>query len=432
MSDTMNIIEAFRLYKEQVKFSVAGNEWNLYPMFHCVMSQLLRDQKGIVRYSKGGHNIPARCHFFTVQGSRCLRDDTIVKVDNGGLKKISELDEKNDKVLSYNFFTQQVELKPFKLIDTGVNELLEIELKENKKIIATKNHKFFIKRGIYVFFDMKLEDIEPTDELIKIDSISTKKIIKTNSIAIKSIHKTAPAHTFDLEVADNHNFILANNVLVHNSGKGELMRNAADVIAETGKVMGYNLRTRYLDGETTVQQLRGGKEELVTKGNKTWVDKKGTLETYAFLAWSEGNSLISPKSSYGDFKNVILAATDDSGIISCTARKDLTSDGTIPSFNTSTSLATGSVYVHSIHAEVLNSGLLQRFLFTFAKPSFETNIKQNVTLTKNLLAEIGNDSTKARADFSDFMLRTPINTDVLWDEDAVEVLCKNFISEMQC
>jgi hypothetical protein len=117
------------------------------------------------------------------------------------------------------------------------------------------------------------------------------------------------------------------------------------------------------------------------------------------VAWGEGEALVSPKSSYGDFKHVILAVTDDDGKVSVTARKDLIvpkgqessekgqkrlpleTTANVPSFHTTASILTGSVYKDSFAFEILQSGLLQRFLFSYYTPSFEKNMQQLNELT---------------------------------------------------
>ena len=49
-------------------------------------------------------------------------------------------------------------------------------------------------------------------------------------IKIKSIRKVGIRKTFDLEVEDNHNFILRNNIISHNSETKNLIDGNSDLI----------------------------------------------------------------------------------------------------------------------------------------------------------------------------------------------------------
>jgi len=194
------------------------------------------------------------------------------------------------------------------------------------------------------------------------------------------------------------------------SGKGELMLNLVDVlnsIAEEAKWP--DVQGHYMDGEPTAQFLRGGNENVGTKGGGVkWIPAPPMLKHYSILAWSEGESIVSPKSSYGDFKHVILSATDDGGKISVTARKDLVQGGKgvvrIPHFHTTCSIVTGSVYKDTFATEILQSGLLQRFLFSYYVPSFKKNLSQIKELSMGLIKEVGEEGEDARYEFIKYFM----------------------------
>lgn len=194
------------------------------------------------------------------------------------------------------------------------------------------------------------------------------------------------------------------------SGKGELMHNMVDVLGDVAKAVEWSdVRSKYLDSEPTTQALKGGNEKnMGNKSKEKWIFKPGVLSCYSILAWSEGESLINPRNSYGDFKHVILSATDDKGEVSLTARKDLILKGEktsiIPSFNTTCSIVAGSTYKENFVPELLNSGLLQRFLLSYHTASFETNIGQLHELMDGLILNVGGASGDARKEFLDYFM----------------------------
>jgi len=198
------------------------------------------------------------------------------------------------------------------------------------------------------------------------------------------------------------------------SGKGELMENTVDVLTETAKRMGTpEVLAHYMHTEPTVQFLVGGNEDTggkeAKKSGSKWRAISGRFKMFSLIAWGEATAIVSPKSTYGDFKHLILAATDDSGRLSLTARKDLVKgdgeEGAIPSFETKCSVLTGSVYKDSFALEILQSGLLQRFLFSYYVPSFEKNLSQLQELTYGLITEVGEGGDDAKEEFFDYFMK---------------------------
>ncbi len=133
-------------------------------------------------------------------GAGCFDGRTEVCVDSG-YKKISEI-EVGEQVLSFNEKTKVKEYKEVQNIfkHQPQKEMLEIEL-SSEKIVCTKDHKFLVGSSWVEAKDLLGLELE------------TMKVIK-----IKRLPKQV---TYDIEVADNHNYcITKNDIVVHNSGKG--------------------------------------------------------------------------------------------------------------------------------------------------------------------------------------------------------------------
>ncbi len=120
-----------------------------------------------------------------------------------------------------------------------------------------------------------------------------------------------------------------------------------------------------LSGEVTLAALVGGIEYESHKGKVSKIIKKGMLEKYNYLCWEEGGDLVAPRNLYGNLKSTILNALEDASPITRSARKDLNLDGSMSSFYSHTSVATGTVLIPEITKDFQASGMLQRFLFSY-------------------------------------------------------------------
>lgn len=89
----------------------------------------------------------------------CLQKDTLVRTNNGD-KKIKDLDEEKDVVMSFNFEKDKWEESNFKKIYTGKKKLMKIKL-GNKEVLCSKDHKFFVKQ--------KNEIVEKTASELRVD-----------------------------------------------------------------------------------------------------------------------------------------------------------------------------------------------------------------------------------------------------------------------
>ena len=106
----------------------------------------------------------ARSHIILVAGKRgCLTSDIMVFTDKG-YKPISEFQEKNDKVLSFNKEKEIFEWENAELLKYLIKneELLEITLKDGRKIKLTNEHPLLSSYGKYIYYrracDLKIKD----------------------------------------------------------------------------------------------------------------------------------------------------------------------------------------------------------------------------------------------------------------------------------
>ena len=151
------------------------------------------------------------------------------------------------------------------------------------------------------------------------------------------------------------------------TGKGELMRLTKDILTTISQ----KHKCLCTSGELNPTTLRGGAENRPKeKGKGTErVTVKGLLDTHKYIAWGEANSLLSSSSQYANaaaMQNLILNVTDDPGVVTYTARKDLSVDGDAPSYVTYANLATGTTpNIKALNTDLLRRGFLSRFLFDY-------------------------------------------------------------------
>lgn len=94
----------------------------------------------------------------------CLSGDTKIRTINGD-EILKNLNNQIIKVESYNFKKDKIEFNKAKVFSSGIKELYEIILDDGRKIKATLEHTFFVKRDNKII-ELKLKDIKEGDELI--------------------------------------------------------------------------------------------------------------------------------------------------------------------------------------------------------------------------------------------------------------------------
>ena len=164
-------------------------------------------------------DVLGNCDFSAIISGRsgCLEENTLIQTING-IKKIKDCPTLF-MVKSHNFESDTDEYKLALKINSGKKQTYKITFDDESYVIASKDHIFFTNIG-----EKKLS------ELNKLDKLKSESGYKY----ITKIEPYKHIQTYDLKVADNHNFYLENGLLTHNSGKDTL----------TGHIMNRDLENK--------------------------------------------------------------------------------------------------------------------------------------------------------------------------------------------
>ena len=94
----------------------------------------------------------------------CLTGDTCIETTNGNIR-IDLIKSEIINVKSFDFHTNSTSIGKAKIIPTNIKKVFEIKLNNNKKVQATKDHTFFVKRNNKIL-ELELKDIMVGDELL--------------------------------------------------------------------------------------------------------------------------------------------------------------------------------------------------------------------------------------------------------------------------
>ena len=148
----------------------------------------------------------------------CLHEDTEIMTAHGDVRiKDCPL---LFQVYSFDFdgydggrpdLERNIQLKLAEKIYSEKKKVYELGLSNGKTVKCSEDHIFFAdvngKRA-----EVKLIDLKPGQKIMQLGDPAT----------IEYIEPLGYAKTYDLKVADNHNFFLANGILAHNSGKDSI------------------------------------------------------------------------------------------------------------------------------------------------------------------------------------------------------------------
>lgn len=170
----------------------------------------------------------------------CLTGDTEIVVgslNNLSLRRLSGL--KNGRKImipSVNIETKKVENDIGCLVDSGMVKFYEVELEDGRKIRASSKHPFFTND----FVEVKVCDLKVGDSIIDVSEDFFKKCpdvechpnVKMKLIKIKSIKKLGIERAYNISMEKNHNFILGNGILTHNTIDAQfVLRNLMETYA---------------------------------------------------------------------------------------------------------------------------------------------------------------------------------------------------------
>lgn len=97
--------------------------------------------------------------------AKCLSNKSIIKtpLENKELGKIQEYEK--FEVISYEFENKKEVIDYAMRIKSGKKVVYELETESGNKIIASKDHIFFVKQGNKII-EKKLEDLNEKDRII--------------------------------------------------------------------------------------------------------------------------------------------------------------------------------------------------------------------------------------------------------------------------
>lgn len=187
-------------------YSIYDFETNLDALFENGL------QKG---FTIGHENFNALCSFETkrlavVTGvPGCLTGDALVSMADGSQKPIKDV-QVGDNVLSFDSGFNCVSRKVNTKWDCGKKEVYKIKFNSGQVLQSSSIHKY-----------LTLDGWKEAKELQRGDMVLSKNKTKF-WVFVRSIEILDAVPMYDLEVEETHNFI-ANNIVVHNSGKSEFI-----------------------------------------------------------------------------------------------------------------------------------------------------------------------------------------------------------------
>ncbi len=94
----------------------------------------------------------------------CISDKSFIKTINGNILLKSIKPNKSFQIISYNFNTKKEEKDFAKRIITGKKIVYELITESGKKIKASKDHVFFVKKGNKII-EKRLEELNEKDKI---------------------------------------------------------------------------------------------------------------------------------------------------------------------------------------------------------------------------------------------------------------------------
>lgn len=203
--------------------------------------------------------------FGLLVSDECVYGEQLIVTDKGP-KKISEIyemwaaGERDINALSYNETNDCFEYKKVTYAWENHNEDL-LEIKYSGSIIkCTENHRILTPTGYTEAINLKVDD------LIKSNSNEDCTVLsKTGTVKIKSIEKIknpdAQNRVYDLEVEDNHNFVLASGP---NNMSGPIVHNCHHICSKTFSKALFKCGTKKMIGLSATPNRQDGLTKVLT------------------------------------------------------------------------------------------------------------------------------------------------------------------------
>ena len=171
---------------------------------------------------------------------RCLTGDTLITLKDNSFKKIKDI-EINDEVLSFNLDTNLIE--PNLVTQTwfsGYKTVCELHIDTNDYLTLTEDHPVLVLEDNLLVY----KSIE--GGLSKSDVVVIYRDNKVSYHKIKCIKDKGIEKTYDIEVANNHNFV-ANNIIVHNcTAQSKVVRMGRRCLPDYTKILLEDYSEKYL------------------------------------------------------------------------------------------------------------------------------------------------------------------------------------------
>lgn len=160
--------------------------------------------------------------------NHCLTGDTLVRT-SGGDFRIDSLVGKTGVVICYDEEAQRAaRARFFDVRMTGVEEIIEIELTDGRKLRASAEHPILTRHGW-----VPAGALTDGDEIVEVADACAGRFVR-----VKSIRRTKPEPVYNMEVERYHNFAVNGGLIVHNcidSARYALNPEIARRMAETRK-----------------------------------------------------------------------------------------------------------------------------------------------------------------------------------------------------
>lgn len=159
-----------------------------------------------------------------VLGRRCISEDSTLCDKNGKINKIGDLWDNNIRnigVYSLNEIDYKIYyIENAEIILNGIQPVYSVTLTDGRNIDVTDNHPFLTVEGWKLLKDLKIKDkIAVPNNKLKTHG-KDKDSNDILWIPIKSIEYKGKQRTFDISVPkENHHNFIANDIILHNSGK---------------------------------------------------------------------------------------------------------------------------------------------------------------------------------------------------------------------
>lgn len=156
----------------------------------------------------------------TFQGERCITGTTLVELVNKAPQKIQDL--VNEKVSVYTYNETSHEIEPSLAISSYVGEenVFEVRLSNNEVLECTEDQLILTEAGNYIKACLISDGLRLKTfygNVIKVVSVTDLKIKKP---------------VYDLQVINNHNFVLASGIIIHNCMLPEFASNLKSMLFE--------------------------------------------------------------------------------------------------------------------------------------------------------------------------------------------------------